>query len=133
MKKSFVTKFILISISLFLFANYKAYGFQPNAGKSLNNYYSSSSDIFNSIETILGMSDEDLIEAVHNGLNAYDLAQKRGISPSSLKRDMLNAKFKEIDLSVANGTLSKAKAQTYKENFKNQITAWHGEIILFNK
>lgn len=133
MKKNFVINFIVISISFFLFTNYKAYGLQPNAGKFLNNYYSASSDIFNSIETILVMSDEDLIEAVHNGLNAYDLAQKKGISPSSLKREILNAKFKEIDLSVSNGTLSKSKALIYKENFNNQIDMWNGEIVLFNK
>lgn len=84
--------------------------------------------ITNIIKNKLGLSDEDITNAMNSGKTPYDIAAEKGMSQEQLKSALLEERTKAIDAAVSKGTITKEDAETLKKNLNVNIENCTGNL-----
>lgn len=80
---------------------------------------------YESVESVLknklGMTDNEITEAINSGKTMYEIAKEKGMSEKDFKAALLEEKYKAIDDAVSKGTITKDQGDEYKTQIKNNI------------
>lgn len=77
--------------------------------------------VLNDAAQVLGISLEELRQAVASGKTVGQVAQEKGVSVEELVNRIVEIRKAQIDAQVANGTLTEQQAQAILSNFKDRV------------
>lgn len=94
----------------------------------MNNKVCFGNPAYSILESKLGFTKAQIDEAAKAGKTAFDLAKEKGMTPDQLKKAIVDEKLKKIDQLVADGKITKEKADTIKADLPARIKEWDGNL-----
>lgn len=76
----------------------------------------------------LGFTEAQIDDAAKTGKTAFDLAKEKGMTADQLRTTIIDTKSKKIDEMVAEGKITKDKADTIKAALPSKIQKWDGSL-----
>jgi len=77
----------------------------------------------------LGLTEEEIINARNSGKTLFDLAkEKKGLTPEQVRSILIKTKTDAINKKVAEGKITKEKADMILPKMKSRIENWDGSL-----
>lgn len=94
----------------------------------MNNKVCFGNPAYSILESKLGFTKAQIDDAAKAGKTAFDLAKEKGMTEDQFKKAIVDENSKKIDQLVADGKITKEKADTIKANLPTRIKEWNGSL-----